>query len=153
MSRVTAEESRKIQAPAHVAYGILADYRTGHPSILPPAFTDLVVEAGGYGAGTRIRFAATLLGRRDRLLAMIEEPEPGRVLIERYLDREMLTTFTVDPTGDGCRVTIRTEVEVSGVLQRWIVPPVLRRVFREELGNLERVAQERTPASTKKPGF
>ena len=148
MSRVVAEESRTVNAPAPIVYGILADYRVGHPSILPPAFTDLVVDSGGDGAGTRIHFQATLMGRRDQLSAVIEEPEPGRVLVERYPDRGMVTTFIVDPDSAGCRVTIRTEIEASGIsgfLQRFIVPPMLRRIFRVELGNLERVAQARMP--------
>ena len=143
MSSIVAEETREIGASAQTVCGILADYRVGHPSILPPAFSNLVVDAGGYGAGTRIHFDATMLGRRDRLSAVIEEPEPGRVLVERYPDRRMVTTFVVDPLGDRCRVMIRTEIEVSGIsgwIQRWIVPPMLRRLFRVELENLERVA-------------
>ena len=35
-------------------YSILADYREGHASILPPQFTSMVVEQGGVGAGTVI---------------------------------------------------------------------------------------------------
>jgi hypothetical protein len=149
MSRVVAEESRTIGAPAQVVYGLLADYRVGHASILPPAFTDLVVDEGGYGAGTRIHFNARLLGRTDALSAVIEEPEPGRVLVERYPDRGMVTTFVVDPDPTGCHVTIRTEIEASPVgafFQRLIVPPLLRRIFRAELLNIEREA-------CKKPGF
>jgi hypothetical protein len=149
MSRVVAEETRTIGVPAQVVYRLLADYRVGHPSILPPAFTNLVVDEGGYGAGTRIRFNATLLGRRDQLSAVIEEPERGRVLVERYPERGMATTFVVDPETDGCRVTIRTEIEASAVsafFQRLFIPALLRRIFREELVNLEREA-------CKKPGF
>jgi len=148
MSLVVAEEGRRIAAPAEVVYCILADYRAGHPSILPPAFTDLVIEEGGYGAGTRIRFAATLLGRREAMAAVIEEPEPGRVLIERYPDRGMVTAFTVDPDGEHCRVTIRTEIEaspVSAFFQRLFVPRLLRPVFREELRNIDREAQRKKP--------
>ena len=43
----------RIDAPAAKVYGILADYHVGHPSILPPAFRNLIVEEGGVGAGTR----------------------------------------------------------------------------------------------------
>lgn len=150
MSFVVAEEGRTIGAPAQVVYGLLADYHAGHPSILPPAFTDLVVEEGGYGAGTRIRFHATLLGRRDVLSAVIEEPEPGRVLVERYPDRGMVTTFIVDPEAGACRVTIRTVIEASAIsafFQRLFVPRLLRRIFQAELENIER------EATRKKPGF
>jgi hypothetical protein len=149
MPLVIAEETRTIGAPAGVVYDLLADYRVGHPSILPPAFIDLVVDEGGYGAGTRIHFDATLLGRRDQLTAVIEEPEPGRVLIERYPDRGMATTFTIEPDAANCRVTIRTEIEatpVSAFFQRLFVPALLRRIFREELVNIEREVSQ-------KPGF
>jgi len=62
----------------------------------------------------------------------------------------MLTTFIVDPESDECRVTIRTEIEASAMsafFQRLIVPRILRRIFRDELRNIER------EATRKKPGF
>src|SRR5262245_49955858 len=48
---------RLVNAPAAVVYHLLADYHEHHRpgGFLPPAFTDQVVEAGGFGAGTRIR--------------------------------------------------------------------------------------------------
>ncbi|QDT57425.1 Polyketide cyclase / dehydrase and lipid transport [Caulifigura coniformis] len=150
MPLVIIEEDRRIEAPAEVIYGILADYRAGHPSILPPAFSGLVIEEGGYGAGTRIRFTATMMGMREQMVGVIEEPEPGRVLIERYPDRGTVTSFTIDPEQDCCRVTIRTEIEaspVSAFFQRLFVPRLLRGVFRQELANLDR------EATRKKPGF
>ena len=59
--RVSAE--RTVPAPAAAVYALLADYRDGHPRILPPAFSDLKVVRGGAGAGTEIRFALRLGGR------------------------------------------------------------------------------------------
>jgi hypothetical protein len=143
MSRITAQAARDIPAPAEKAYGMIADYVDGHPRILPPAFSGLVVERGGYGAGTEIRFTARLLGQTSILHAVIEEPEPGRVLVERYPATGTFTTFTIDSAGGGqtCRVTIHTELSVGGIgglFQRLFVPPLLRKVFREELINLER---------------
>ena len=47
----------RIAAPAARCYGVIADYHVGHPAIVPPrAFGPLVVEQGGVGAGTQIRF-------------------------------------------------------------------------------------------------
>jgi hypothetical protein len=40
-------------APAQV-YAIIANYREGHPRILPKEFSGLTVEQGGIGAGTII---------------------------------------------------------------------------------------------------
>jgi hypothetical protein len=49
--------SADVRAPAEKVYAILADYRHGHPQIVPrPPFGLLEVEQGGYGAGTVIRF-------------------------------------------------------------------------------------------------
>ena len=56
------------------------------------------MEQGGIGAGTVIRFQMSALGQKRTLRAEITEPEPGRVLVETYLDSNgAVTTFTVDP--------------------------------------------------------
>ncbi len=52
MPLLHASAERTIPAPAAAVYALLADYRDGHPRILPPAFSDLTVLQGGIGAGT-----------------------------------------------------------------------------------------------------
>ena len=52
--RITA--SARIDAAPKRVYNVIADYCNGHPRILPKQFSDLVVERGGFGAGTVIRF-------------------------------------------------------------------------------------------------
>lgn len=48
--------ARVIDAPPDRVYALIADYRSGHPRILPKAyFKELVVEQGGVGAGTVVR--------------------------------------------------------------------------------------------------
>ena len=66
---VSAE--RTVPAPAAAVYALLADYRAGHPRILPPAFSDLTVLQGGTGAGTVIRFALRLAGRKQEVEARV----------------------------------------------------------------------------------
>ena len=109
-------ESRDMEAAPAAVYGVISDYRNGHPRILPkPFFGELIVE----------------------------EPEPGRVLVERYPDTGGVTTFTVDPRGAGCRVTIHTTFPargIKGLIEKLFAPPMLRKVFREELEMLEKVA-------------
>lgn len=57
MPRARIVVSELIAATAPRIYERLADYRDGHPHILPPRyFRNLVVEQGGRGAGTIIRF-------------------------------------------------------------------------------------------------
>lgn len=142
MVQVTIHASAHVPAPPGVVYRILADYREGHPSILPPRwFAYLHVERGGVGAGTVIRFGMKSGGRVREMRAEVAEPEPGRVLVERGLDeRGTVTTFTVDPACDGgTLVTIRTTWRAAGVagfVERLLAPMLLRPVYREELARL-----------------
>jgi hypothetical protein len=135
-----------VDAPAHEVYAIFADYRQGHPAILPrPPFVSLAVEEGGTGAGTTIRVAMRLLGRTRSFRAHVTEPEPGRVLLETN-DTGYVTSFRVEPDGDGrgSEVTISTEqTRRSGQtarLERWFMGRILRPVFERELELLAGVA-------------
>jgi hypothetical protein len=105
------------------------------------------VEQGGIGAGTVIRFRMRAFGQKRTLRAEITEPEPGRVLVETYLDSNgAVTTFTVDPgtAPADSRVTISTELPIrSGVpgwIERKLSTLMLRPIYRRELENLARVA-------------
>lgn len=142
---VTIAVSRVIAAPAKRVYSILADYEVGHPSILPRTFVGLEVERGGTGAGTVIHFGMKAFGKVTWSRAAVEEPDPGRVLVERVQDGSgVVTTFTVDPTGpDRCTVTFDTAWTPRGpgaLFERFLGPLFLRRVYAEELANLERIA-------------
>jgi hypothetical protein len=143
MATIRARAERVIGAPADRVYGILADFRTEHPKILPPAFSDLRVEAGGRGAGTVITFTVKIGGRRRSVRARVDEPEPGRVLTETALDSGAVTTFTVSPERSNCRVRIETAWEPKGLLG-WIegllAPRMLRRLYEQELELLEKCA-------------
>lgn len=151
--------SARIAAPAARVYGIIADYRTGHPRIVPPRwFGPIEVERGGVGAGTVIRFPMTLLGRTRQLRGEVSEPQPGRLLTERYAESDTTTSFTVDPEEpprDGtaaCVVTIATDLpQRSGLLGRveaHFVDRLLRRVYLEELELLRSVAESGSAGST-----
>jgi Polyketide cyclase / dehydrase and lipid transport len=128
-------------------YSLLANYRDGHARILPRQFSDLVVEQGGIGAGTVIRFQMTVLGKRQNFQAAVTEPEPGRVLVEAYTDPQgTITTFTVDAGNAPAdsKVTISTVLPVRsgilGSLEKMLATLMLRPIFRKELENLARVA-------------
>jgi hypothetical protein len=150
----TVRASARIKAPAEVVYGIIADYRTGHPQILPRQYFDwLEVEQGGHGAGTVIRFQMRVLGQTRVLRAAVTEPEPGRVLVETDTGGDgPVTTFTVEPEEEGSHVTFRTELTSAGgplgLLERFVLRRVLRRVYARELEQLGEVAAERTTVST-----
>src|SRR5579863_4111483 len=136
-----------IPARRERVYSLLANYRDGHPRILPKQFSGLVVEEGGIGSGTVIRFEMNLLGKKKKFRAAIAEPEPGRMLVETYTDPEgTITTFAVD-TGNApadSKVTITTELPVRngilGSLEKMFATVLLRPIYRKELENLARVA-------------
>jgi uncharacterized protein YndB with AHSA1/START domain len=146
--RVTAE--RSISAPPERVYGYLADYRQHHPQFLPPAFSDLAVEEGGVGAGTIIRFRLTVGGRSRLYRPRVAEPTPGRVLTESDLESSAVTTFTVTPDGDQSRVQIETTWPaargVGGFIERLLAPRLLQPLYADELGRLDRYAQEQGSA-------
>jgi hypothetical protein len=143
VATLTVSAMRRIPAPPAEVYAILADYTDGHPHILPSAyFRNIEVEKGGVGAGTRIRFDMTALGTTRTIRADIEEPSPGRVLVERDVEGKSVTSFTIAPAREGREsdVTIRTELTtrggILGVVERMASKALLERVYRDELARL-----------------
>jgi hypothetical protein len=136
-----------IPARRERVYSLLANYKDGHPRILPRQFTSLVVEEGGVGAGTVIRVHMSFLGKKQTYRAAITEPEPGRVLVETNLEaNSWVTTFTIDPGSAPAdsNVTISTELTVRaglpGKMERMLSTLLLRPIYVNELANLARVA-------------
>lgn len=139
--RVSA--SAEIGAAAVNVYRMIADYRNGHQRIIPPQyFRNLEVDAGGYGAGTQIRYELRAFGTTRHTRARVSEPEPGRVLVETDLTKGAVTTFTVDSLG-GRRslVTISTELPIRrgimGAIERAMARRYLRKVYAAELAQLD----------------
>ena len=149
MANHSVSASKLISAPAQRIYNLIADYRDGHPRILPkPYFVSLNVEKGGYGAGTVIHFQMKLMGRIQTFHSMITEPEPKRVLVETDMNTGAVTTFNVDPRQDGqeAYVTINTTTNVSngilGKIQGWLTTKLLQPIYEKELDQLAAVAKE-----------
>ena len=143
--------SRRIEVAPELVYGIIADYVTGHPQIIPPRyFRDLTVQKGGYGEGTEIAVTMLALGRETRFSAVVTEPIPGRLLVETAPAEGIVTSFRVEPVASGSDVTIQTELPLrpgmGGALERMVFSLVLRRIYRDELQRLEAVARERSAA-------
>jgi hypothetical protein len=153
MSRLHVSAERTGPAPAEAVYALLADYRVGHPSILPPSFSDLTVLRGGTGAGTKIRFSLKFAGRNQEIEARVQEPEPGRVLTETYPDKSAVTSFTVDPAGNQSRVRIETSWEASrglvGLIERLMAPRLFRKLYTQELDLIERWAIDQDAKGTR----
>jgi hypothetical protein len=141
--------TRRLNAPPKRVYDTIANYHTGHPRIVPKQFRNLVVERGGIGAGTAIRFEVRVLGRTTLFRAEIREPEPGRVLIERnVLGNDAINTFTVEPGGhpNESVVTITTEMTnrggVGGAIEKFVSKRLLASMYEEELRLLEAAAAD-----------
>lgn len=139
MVALAAEMTAEIPGDAGKVYDLLADYREGHPKILPPEFfRDLTVTAGGRGAGTAFTATAVMFGKAHPFSMTVAEPAPGHVLTETDAATGMRTTFTVTARGAGVSaVTIATRWEsqkgIAGLIESWLMPRTLRKVYREEL--------------------
>lgn len=139
MGTFNISASTLITAPAQQVYGIIADYRNGHPHIIPPKyFRNLVVEEGGTGAGTKIRFEMILFGKAQAAQSVITEPEPGRILVESTTDGLAVTSFIVDTVEGGktAKVTISTEMKSMGFVANLLIKFLFKRIYREELALL-----------------
>lgn len=144
--QISVEARKVIDAAAPLVYRAIADYREHHPHILPPAFSNLSVEQGGFGAGTVISFNLRLGGRKRKMRAQIAEPDPGRLLKEAALDSDLVTMFEIIPRGEVSQVSIRTEWTPNGGVQGWFerrfAPAMLEQLYADELTNLERYVRE-----------
>jgi hypothetical protein len=148
MNRYTITATKRIAAPADRLYEIIADYRDGHPQILPTKyFKSLEVESGGRGAGTIIRFEMRVLGRTQTFRSAILEPRPGRELVEKSLSSQTVTSFEIIPQGDGqlSDVLIRTEGTarngIAGVLESVLSRVLLRKIYAIQLSRLAEIAR------------
>ncbi|MBV9708154.1 MAG: SRPBCC family protein [Chloroflexi bacterium] len=151
MGQIKAKAAAILEAHPEDVYATIADYRQGHPNILPKEMYDLQVEQGGYGAGTIIRFKSRILGVEQSLHHRVSEPEPSKVLVEQDIDsvQEETNTFTVTPLEQGqkSRVEIVTTMNASpglkGFVERLVFLLVLPPIYHKELRLLEAVAQKR----------
>ncbi len=151
MPELRISATRLIAAPTEVVYRCIADYRMHHHQFLPPAFSRYEVVKGGVGEGTVIRFRLTIAGRGQNAEALVAEPEPGRVLTERYEGTGAVTTFRVVPKRAGTLVVIETvspSTGIRGAIERLIVPLLFRRLYNDELTRLDRYA--RSQAATQR---
>jgi hypothetical protein len=149
MKPIHAQASRTIQAPAETLYNILRDYHTHHPAILPTQFFKGVqVHQGGQGAGTIFDVTIEVYGNRRVFHMEVTEPTPGRVLVETDHAQEVITTFTVQPVSPThSQVTIATDSRpmpgVQGWFEKWFSPAISRRIYSQELAQLESYAQQK----------
>ena len=151
MGRIIVVQEGSVGAPAQLTYRLIAD-DAHHEKFLPEGISDFEVVEGGIGAGTLHRFKVTAGGRARDYLMRVDEPEPGRVITETDQNSSLVTTFTVSPAGDGCRVRIETQWNgaggIGGFFERTFAPKVMRKMYADELARLDAYAREQAAAGT-----
>lgn len=143
MAKITVSQEGAVGAPADFTYKLIAD-DNHHRHFLPEGITDFKTLERGVGRGTVHSFTLTA-GKRVREYVMeVGEPEPGRVITETDQSSSLVTTFTVTPDGDTCRVEIRTEWDgaagVGGFFERTFAPKVMEKMYAEQIALLDRYA-------------
>jgi hypothetical protein len=145
--------SGQVEAPTDTVYGILRDYVRHHPRILPPSLSALTIEEGGIGAGTVFVLDVNVFGKTQQMRMVVSEPDPGHVLMETDTGDGTVTTFTIEPDGNGhSMVTIETTWQpatgMAAIVDRGVKPYYLRRLYRQELRNLDEYARGLVLADT-----
>lgn len=148
MNRIRAAAAMIIDARPEEIYSILADYHAGHPQVLNKKyFRSLEVESGGRGAGTVFRTRIRVGGVERAYHMVVSEPEQG-LLVETDTSSGLVTSFIVKSVQDSKQssVEIATEWEAKGIqgfFERLLSPPMLRRIYHEELQKLADVVKSR----------
>ncbi len=139
MTDIITEVSAIIDSPPGQVYGVLADYREGHPSILPSYFTKLLVLEGGKGAGTIFETHLNFMGIRKIYHVEVTEVEPGRILLEADEKLGVFVCFTVDPYEGGAQSRLTIEIRnklspgIKGFIEKLLNQYINRRICSEEI--------------------
>jgi hypothetical protein len=140
--------SAEIEASAEEIYAVFSDYEVAHKAILPkPYFAEMVVLAGGQGAGTVVDVHLEVFGSKKTYHLTVTEPKPGRLLVETDYKTGERTHFIMEPLPNGnTMVTLdskfKTSTGFAGLIERLITPPVTRYIFKKELENLAAYLKE-----------
>ena len=147
MSYIQVLVEQMMTARPEQVYAALADYREQHPRILPPNFLDYTVEAGGQGAGTIIRYRLRVANREHAYRLRVEEPTPGKVLIERDTRSSLVTIWAIIPVEDGRQTRVRLTTRWEGAsgpcgwFERCFAPLGLRRLYTDLLRRLAQAVE------------
>lgn len=152
MGQIKVKAEAVLDARPEDVFATIADYRKGHPSILPKeSLYDLQVEEGGYGAGTIMRFKSRVLGVEQSFYQRVSEPDPGRIIVEQDIElgQNFVTTFRVNPVEEGQKshveisTTLNASPGIKGFVERVVISFFNPRIYRKELKMLEAAAQRR----------
>jgi hypothetical protein len=157
MALIHAAAERMVRGNPENVYALVADYREGRPRILPPAFLDYVVEEGGAGVGTVVRYRLRA-GRRERQYRMrVDEARIGAddgALTETDTSSSFATSWALKAAEGGRRTAVQISSRwegtggVGGFFERLFAPTALRRLHVE---TLDRLASEMAAGTSPGP--
>jgi hypothetical protein len=141
---VNASAERVIAAatPEQV-YDLLADYAEGRPKVLPEAFADYRVEAGGTGEGTVVTYTLRAAKRERDYRLQCTKAEPARRLEEADTTSSFTQRWSISPaeTG-GAKVAIDCSWKgaggIGGIFEGIFAPKGVARLYEEILDGIER---------------
>ncbi len=97
---------------------------------------------GPVRVGSEFDVVAVFRGKRQRFRYTVTELEDGRrIVLEGDGDKATsVDEITVEPTGDGCRVSYTADITLRGIrrLAEPLLKPMLAKTGREALAGLER---------------
>jgi uncharacterized membrane protein len=144
-----------ITAKPEEVYATLIDYQNKRPYILTPNFVDYMVEEGGMGEGTVVRYRLQAAGRERPYRMRVAESVKGQVLTESDTNSSLVTTWTLTPVNNGQQTKVRLASEwtggsgIGGFFERTFAPLGLRRIYVDILSRLAQMVQspqENSPA-------
>jgi carbon monoxide dehydrogenase subunit G len=133
------QESVTIARPPQEVFDFLANFEN------LSAFDAFVTSSGQVGdgppeLGTRGRGTTRYMGQQFDWMVEFTVFEPPRRMVSRSVEgkRDVTATFTLEPVGDGTRVTERLETGAMGGLLGRLPGPLLNRLLARSLrGNLK----------------
>jgi hypothetical protein len=138
MSKVKASAGAELPADPDAVLAFLRDYHDKRRRILTDNYSAYRVEQGGSGDGTVYAYHFAAGGReRDYRLHVHEH---GRQLQESDQMSSFQTTWSVQPTPAGSRVTIESSWDgaggIAGLFEGVFAPMGLRRIYAQVLEHL-----------------
>jgi ligand-binding SRPBCC domain-containing protein len=133
----TAEQTVEIVASPETVWGMVAD-----PSMVPKLYRHVVycvsAPPGAIAVGSRLNMTTEIDGRRvQQSLELIEVVQNRRLSTKQLaggLFKTYLSTFILEPSGKGTRLTQKVEFEVAaGYLGKMLSAPVVNTSVRKSI--------------------
>jgi hypothetical protein len=145
MNQVQAVAEQVINLPVERVREAVADYTGVRSQILTEHYRDYEVRSGGTGAGTVVHWTLQATAKRVRdCLIEVSAPQP-EVLVEADRNSTLITTWTVQGSGETSTVRVVTTWEgangIGGFFERLFAPAGLRRIHGGVLANLAKALE------------